>query len=170
MKEPLVPTTTNLQDELVFPSFRECPYESDTPHAYWRDLGGGVYLPRRHWCYLGEITERIAFIPLCLAVQDRKGDEVLATFYPDSGGMISFPVHPNVPESLANKGNTIAILYAEQHNFLEFDGSIGFRIEDADQVQVRPTLLEGNLLKRSPYLVFPLYFGTTPRSRRSDFE
>ncbi|KAI9458197.1 hypothetical protein BJY52DRAFT_440826 [Lactarius psammicola] len=60
-------------------------------------------------------------------------------------GMSNFPVHRNVPKSLTNKGNTIAILYGQQHNFM--DGSVGFRIEDADFVQVRPILLEGDLLK-----------------------
>jgi hypothetical protein len=59
--------------------------------------------------------------------------------------MSNFPVHPNIPEPLTEEGNTIAILYAEQHNFM--DGTIGFRIEDANRVHVRPIPLNGILLK-----------------------
>jgi hypothetical protein len=130
-------TSTNLQDEQAFRSFSECPHF---------DREDGVYGPLRHWCYLGEITERVVFTRLCLTVKDKKGDKVIVSFYLDSDkpGIFNFPVHRNVPEPLTNRGNTIAILYAQQHNFL--DGSIGFRIEDAEKVQVRPILLEGNLL------------------------
>jgi hypothetical protein len=49
-------------------------------------------------------------------------------------GMGNFPTHRNVPEALVKDGNTIAILYAEQHPFM--DMTVGFRIEDADLVQV----------------------------------
>ena len=169
MTERLALTSTNLRDEKAFPSFRECPHENDIPYASYDESEEGVLVPIRHWCFLGEITERVVFTRLCLTVKDRRGDKITVSFYLDSqfGGVFDFPVHRNVPKSLTNKGNTIAILYAQQHDFV--DGSIGFRIEDADQVQVRPILLEGNLL-RSTYLVFPLYFGATPRSRRSDFE
>jgi hypothetical protein len=88
-------------------------------------------------------------------VKDKRGDEVLASFYFDLGGIFNFnfPVHSNVPESLTNTGNTLAILYAEQRQL--FDGSTGFRIEDPDHVQVRPILLEGNLLKDRPTQFFP---------------
>ncbi|KAF8269766.1 hypothetical protein EI94DRAFT_892574 [Lactarius quietus] len=47
---------------------------------------------------------------------------------------------PNVPKSLTKKGNMIAILYAMRHDFE--DGSIGFRIENANQVQFFPCTLE----------------------------
>jgi hypothetical protein len=148
---------TNLRDELAFPSFSYCPHENDIPYAYYRGRGDGVFAPKRHWCFLGEITDKLVFNRLCLRVKDRRGEVVPANFHLDQSrpfmriftpGMSNFPVHRNVPESLADKGNTMAILYAQQHNF--FDGTIGFRIEDADQVQVRPILLEGNLLKERP--------------------
>jgi len=129
-------TSTNLQDEQAFRSFSECPHF---------DREDGVYGPLRHWCYLGEITERVVFTRLCLTVKDKKGDKVIVSFYLDSDkpGIFNFPVHRNVPEPLTNRGNTIAILYAQQHNFL--DGSIGFRIEDAEKVQFFPCTL-GRLL------------------------
>ncbi|KAI9440623.1 hypothetical protein H4582DRAFT_1811746 [Lactarius indigo] len=121
-------TSTNLRDEKAFPSFRECPYEHDIPYAYYREREEGVYAPIRHWCYLGEITENVVFTRLCLTVKDRRGDKVITSFYLDSH------------QSRTNKGNTIAILYAQQHGFA--DGSVGFRIEDADRVQFFPCTLE----------------------------
>ena len=149
---------TNLRDEKAFPSFSQCPHENDIPYAYYRERGDGAYAPIRHWCFLGEISDRLVFNRLCLWVKDRKGEALTpANFHLESRtfgrtftpGMSNFPVHRNVPEPLTNKGNTIAILYAQQHNFM--DGSVGFRIEDADLVQVRPILLDTNsLLKVGP--------------------
>ncbi|KAH9040410.1 hypothetical protein EDB85DRAFT_1858851 [Lactarius pseudohatsudake] len=148
MKERSASTTTNLRDEKAFPSFRECPHENDIPYTYYRGREDGVYAPIRHWCFLGEITEKMVFNRLCLWVKDRRGSEVPANFHLDpphigrvfTPGMSNFPAHRNVPKSLTDKGNTIAILYAQQHNFM--DGSVGFRIEDADLVQFFPCTLE----------------------------
>ena len=147
---------TSLRDEQAFPSFSQSPHENDAPYAYYRKRGDGVYAPKRHWCFLGEITDTLVFNRLCLWVKDRRGGVVPANFHLEQSrpfirvftpGMSNFPVHRNVPESLTNKGNTIAILYAQQHNF--FDGTVGFRIEEGDQVQVRPILLGGeNILKK----------------------
>ena len=143
MSESSGPTSTKLQDKQAFPSFEECPHENDVPYTYYREREDGVYSPIRHWCFLGEITHRMVFNRLCLTVKDKRGDEVPANFHlnpPEfmrmfTPGMSNFPVHPNIPKSLTEEGNTIAILYAQQHNFM--DGSIGFRIENGAQVQVR---------------------------------
>jgi hypothetical protein len=135
---------TSLQDKQAFPPYTECPHENplfDT--YYYHERPDGVYAPTRHWCFLGEITSRMVFNRLCLRVKDDKGEEVSANFHlnsPEGGfrvfepGMSNFPLHHNVPEALVKEGNTIAILYAQRHLFM--DGSIGFRIEDADLVQV----------------------------------
>ena len=153
MNESLAPTS--LQDGLAFPSFEECPHRDGVPYTYYRNNEDGVYSPIRHWCFLGEITHRLVFHRLCLTVKDRRGQEVSANFHLDSDGasmfrtftpgMSNFPNHPNIPESLTEKGNTIAILYAQRHNFM--DGSIGFRIEEAGFVQVRLPPSEEILLK-----------------------
>jgi hypothetical protein len=150
MNESLAPTSTNLQDKQAFPSFEDCPHENDVPYTYYRERGG-VYRPIRHWCFLGEITYKLLFNRLCLTVKDKRGEEVPANFHLEpykfgrvfTPGMSNFPVHPNIPESLTEEGNTIAILYAQQHNFM--DGTIGFRIENANQVHVRPIPLNGVL-------------------------
>ncbi|KAF8269767.1 hypothetical protein EI94DRAFT_1785121 [Lactarius quietus] len=147
MKESLTPKTS-LRDEQAFPSFEDCPHENDVPYTYYGEREAGVYHPIRHWCFLGEITDRLVFNRLCLRVKDRSGEEVPANFHltPREGprmftpGMSNFPVHGNIPESLTEKGNTLAILYGQQHNFM--DGSIGFRIEEADLVQFFPCTLE----------------------------
>jgi hypothetical protein len=155
MNESLAPTS--LQDRQAFPSFEECPHRDGVPETYYSDKEDGVYRPIRHWCFLGEITDKLVFNRLCLTVKDRRGQEVPANFHLDQWRSIYENLHTwNVQlprpsqyaQSLTEKGNTMAILYAQQHNFM--DGTIGFRIEDADQVQVRPILLEENLLKERP--------------------
>ena len=152
MEESLV--HTSLQDRQAFPSFENCPHEDDVPYTYYRQREVGVFHPIRHWCFLGEITHRLVFNRLCLWVKDRRGQEISANFHLNSDrapgfrmftpGMSNFPNHPNIPESLTEEGNTIAILYGQQHDFM--DGSIGFRIEEADLVQVRLVPAEGILL------------------------
>jgi hypothetical protein len=148
-----------LNDEEAFPSFRDCPNELEIPYPrdHYREREGGGFVPIRHWCYLGEITERVVLTRLCLEVKDRTGKIVTASFYLESEGgfksftpgMSNFPVHPNIPKSLTKKGNTIAILYPQQHEFA--DGcSIGFRIENGEFVQVGPILSEEILLKGRP--------------------
>ena len=89
----------------------------------------------------------------------------LARFAPE---LLNSLVQRTVPKSLSETGNTIAILYAMRHDFE--DGSVGFRIEHSDQVQVGPILLEENLLKRPTHSAFRWYSGTISRSERSDFE
>ena len=152
MEESLV--HTSLQDRQAFPSFENCPHEDDVPITYYRQREVGVFHPIRHWCFLGEITHRLVFNRLCLWVKDRRGQEISANFHLNSDrapgfrmftpGMSNFPNHPNIPESLTEEGNTIAILYGQQHDFM--DGSIGFRIEEADLVQVSLVSAEGILL------------------------
>ena len=48
---------------------------------------------------------------------------------------ITDPGHPNVPMNLVKVGNTIAVLYAQQHTWRE-NTYLGIRIEDGDTVQV----------------------------------
>jgi hypothetical protein len=156
MNESLAPTS--LQDRQAFPSFEECPHRDGVPETYYSDKEDGVYRPIRHWCFLGEITHKLVFNRLCLTVKDRRGQEVSANFHLNSDGgptfrtftpgMSNFPNHPNIPQPLTEKGNTIAILYGQRHNFM--DGSIGFRIEDADFVQVRLVPSKEILLKDRP--------------------
>lgn len=165
---------TDLNDEEAFPRFLDCPYEHEIPYPrdHYRELEDGSYVPIHHWCFLGEITYCSTVMSrLCLTVKDRTEKIINVAFYLDPhayGEVPDFPVHHNIPRALTKKGNTIAILYPHQHDFV--DGSIGFRIENGDRVQVGPILFGGGLAKRLTYLVFPLHFGTTTRSRRSHLD
>jgi hypothetical protein len=134
-------TKHSLRDDKAFPSFMNCPHENFINELYYRPDQDGVFSAARHWCFLGEITDKMVFNRLCLTVKDKDNLQVPANFHLDSPGMrtfapgmSNFPVHRNVPQALVDNGNTIAILYAQQHPFM--DGSFGFRIEDADVVQV----------------------------------
>ena len=164
MTECVAPT--NLRDNEFFPSFMECPHESEVPYpnSDYYEPEEGFYVPISHRCFLGEITECVASTRLSLMVKDRMGKVVTVNFYLDSHNFgrasksltyrpPNFPVHRNVPKFLTKKGNTIAILYAMRHDFE--GGSIGFRIDNASEVQVGPILLEGNLLNDLPTQLFP---------------
>jgi hypothetical protein len=135
---------TDLKDEEAFPTYEDCPDELEIPYPrdHYRELEEGRYVPIRHWCFLGEIMQCSAVMSrLCLKLKDRAGKTITVAFYlnPHASGEVSnFPVHHNIPMALMKKGNTMAILYPNQHEFI--DGSIGFRIEDADHVQVGPIL------------------------------
>jgi hypothetical protein len=165
---------TNLKDDEAFPRFLDCPNEMEIPYPrdHYSELEDGHYVPIRHWCFLGEITYcGVVMSRLYILAKDRTGKTITVSFYLNShvpGEVPGFPVHHNIPKSLTKKGNTIAILYPDQHEFA--DGSIGFRIENADRVQVGPILFGRGLAKRRTCSVFPLYFGTTVRSRRSHFD
>jgi hypothetical protein len=149
MTTAVSPSLTSLRDPLPFPSFESCPHENYVSQPYFR-LQRGVYTASRHWCFLGEITDTTTMIRLRLWVRDKDGESMIPiAFHLDAGKGSGFRVimpddvevkniHPNLPDQLIKKGNTIAVLYAQQHNF--FDGTIGLRIEDADFVQVRALL------------------------------
>lgn len=180
MKEHLA--LTNLRDNKAFPTFMECPHEKDVPYpnSDFYEPEEGLCFPISHRCFLGEITEIVLLSQPGLKVKDRAGQVVtvcfdfhsndlgkaLARFAPET---LHSLVQRTVPMSLTKPGNTIAILYAMRHDFE--DGSVGFRIEHAHQVQVGPIPLEENLLKDLPaHSAFRWYSGTIPRSWRSDFE
>ena len=141
------PTYTDLRDTRAFPSFGSCPDENDVPDVYYRESRDGVYSPSRHWCFLGEIIDNSALFRLRLSVLDKEGGTVPVAFHLDRdrpafrviepSRIEEKPDHRNLPHDLIDNGNTIAVLYAQQHFFA--DGTTGFRIEDADFVQVRTT-------------------------------
>lgn len=81
----------------------------------------------RHWCFLGEIETYNFLARLVIHVRDRAGQELPVALYTDDRGVL-------IRDS-CKPGHTVAIFYAQQHNFL--DGSIGVRVEDIDHVRVR---------------------------------
>lgn len=130
----------SLRNPLAFPSFTACPHEYTSTD---RQCGSP---PTRHWCFLGEIESISGIGRLCLDVKDKENNTIRIYFYLDrlpsdvvelafGHTGILYPEHPNIPRHLIRKGNTIAVLYAEQHPWKE-EPLTGIRIEDGDTVQV----------------------------------
>ena len=122
----------SFEDRNFFPSFRECPGEHQWDDRYFRDADpddpscAGLY--RKHWCLLGEIIQAENFIRPRIVAKDNRGKEFVVAFYPDNPS--------DMPRILKNfkAGNTIAIMYALGHGFL--DGTIGVRVEETDDALV----------------------------------
>ncbi|KAJ7232176.1 hypothetical protein B0H12DRAFT_1029116 [Mycena haematopus] len=114
----------DLRNPKSFPSFAECaPIELYDR----RDWDNTLLPPPRHWCYLGEIVERV--IPNVFTVQDKAGRET------DLSSNFDLEAQFNV-----KVGYTIAILYAERKYF-SF-GDYGLRLDHAKFVRIFPCTLE----------------------------
>jgi hypothetical protein len=81
-------------------------------------------------CFLAEIVDVEKFLRFRLVVEDRAGLITRLMFYIDNRG-------EEVSPSLLRQGYTIAILYAEQHGFL--NTSVGIRHEESKFLKVKPT-------------------------------
>ncbi|KAF1826792.1 uncharacterized protein K489DRAFT_377241 [Dissoconium aciculare CBS 342.82] len=109
------------------PTFKVLPTEHDLDLRYYESSNGYSYQPRRHWCFLAQITDVNAFMRVGLSVKDQEGVEIPVWFYTEDRGF-------DYLSSSVREGQTIAILYAERHAFM-FD-SIGVRVELRDTVKV----------------------------------
>ncbi|KAL5400700.1 hypothetical protein PMIN03_012148 [Paraphaeosphaeria minitans] len=113
--------------QLYFPAFEECPHENDADLDYYELKDGFFLFPKRHWCLVAEIVEIEFFIRLRLWVKDRTGHEFPVLFYIEDDQCWLDPTR-------FRKGQTIAILYAEQHYF--FDTTVGIRQENTSTIEV----------------------------------
>ncbi|KAL8356723.1 hypothetical protein RB601_001843 [Gaeumannomyces tritici] len=126
------PQHAGLRDEATFPSFNELPEENDLDLEFYESTNGFSYSPRKHWCFLAEIIDIENFLRLRLIVKDGAGHDAVVAFYtPDRGRELD--------PSCIRKGFTLAILYAEQHGFL--DMSTGIRLEDPTVLKIFPVQL-----------------------------
>ncbi|KAK7414307.1 hypothetical protein QQX98_006824 [Neonectria punicea] len=127
----------DLRDDAMFPSFGALPEENDVDVDFFESSDGFSYRPRKHWCFLAEIVAIEDFLRLKLIVKDKSGQEVPVLFYtPGRGGELD-PVR-------VRKGSTLAILYGEQHGFL--DMTVGIRHENPGSLKVNSLLrLSSNL-------------------------
>ncbi|KAF9005123.1 hypothetical protein BDQ17DRAFT_378232 [Cyathus striatus] len=128
--------STDLRNQNFFPPFLGLPGEHEfRPGWHMRNIFSGLCRPRKHWCFLAEITGR-QFWPIrpMYMVRDIEGDEWLVAFHLDDRSQ--FPVI----EQTYKAGYTIAVMYAEGHIF--FDGNVGLRIEHMDAVRVLPCSLD----------------------------
>ena len=123
----------DLRNTLTFPSFEDLPDENDIDDRYYSlSPYTSIYRPHRHWCFLGEIVDEMFFVRLRLELRDTAGARVPVHFHTDDRGS-SFALR-------CQKGTTLALLYANSHNFA--DMSVGLRIEDAESVSVLPFSME----------------------------
>ncbi|KAJ7752415.1 hypothetical protein DFH07DRAFT_521031 [Mycena maculata] len=116
----------NLRHPKNFPAYKHCaPYR-----AYSKNEEDQ---PSHHWCYLGEIMVDESS-PFCvvLGVKDKDGEYVRVAFYFDDNNSFDY--------KSVKIGSTIAVMYAEKHNFL--DGSYGLRLEHPKFVKIFPCKLE----------------------------
>ena len=119
----------DLRNTITFPPFKDLPNEDDIGDEYYSlDPYTSIYRPNRHWCFLGEIVDEMFLVRLRLDLRDAAGARVPAHFHTDDYGS-NFALR-------CRKGTTLALLYANRHNFM--DMSVGLRIEDAESVSVLP--------------------------------
>jgi len=118
----------DLRSETAFPTFDNLPDDNGVNLVYYRSVDGFSFRPRRHWCFLAEIIEIEAFLRLRLIVNDKAGQEIPVAFYTDDRGGELNP-------SYIQEGYTVAILYAEQHGFLDL--TTGIRHENTATINVK---------------------------------
>lgn len=118
----------DLRSETAFPLFDDLPEENDISLEFYESTDGFSYRPRKHWCFLAEIIDVENFMRLRLIVKDKAGRKVPIAFYTESRGL-------EVDPSYIQEGFTVAILYAEQHGFLDL--SVGIRHENPTAIKVK---------------------------------
>jgi hypothetical protein len=116
-----------LRNRSTFPSFTGLP--ADYAPDFYETSDIRPPRPRRHWCFLGEITEHFTLLMLQLQLQDVDGNTVPLIFYTERQGRELAPRQ-------YQEGYTVAVLYARQHVFAH-DGP-GIRHEFPGTINVRP--------------------------------
>jgi hypothetical protein len=119
-------------DARYFPTFDECPDENYPDVDFYSLKYGHLLVPTRHWCLLAEITDVEYFFRLRLWTKDRSGKEFPISFYIEDNDRV-------LDLDRFQKGRTVAILYAEQHGFL--DMTVGIRQESTSTIEVSQTLI-----------------------------
>lgn len=122
-----------LRNNFNFPAFSGLPDEpeNEIDLRYYHD-GPFGFKPSQHWCFLGEIVDSIGLVRVLLRVKDKDGEVITIGLYTDDRGQALAP-HIKI-------GHTVAVLYGEQHGFL--DMSVGIRVEDASNIKIIPCSLE----------------------------
>ena len=128
-----------LRNSLHFPRFQDLPEENDINEDYYHLNKYGIYEPKCHWCFLGEIsnndTSQCAFLRNTTKVRDIDGKIIPVAFYHSEGTMEfnEFSI-----------GSTLCLRYASSHHFL--DMQVGIREESLSFCMVIPasiaTLIE----------------------------
>ncbi|KAI9648889.1 hypothetical protein NHQ30_001455 [Ciborinia camelliae] len=117
----------DLRNHATFPGFADLPDENDVDPEFYDGGKSGIFKPRRHWCFLGEIVESFTLARLQMQIKDVNGREIPLFFYTNGRGSELLP-------SQVTKGYTIAILYGLQHTFLYSER--GIRHEEPAYIKV----------------------------------
>ena len=102
--------SANLRDERSFPALPHCPHDNDVDSSFFELTRNCIFRPSRHWCLLADIIDERHFPYLQLFARDKLGVEFLIAFNPRDGNR-------GLDPTLFPVGHTIAIMYAQQHNF-----------------------------------------------------
>lgn len=117
----------NLRNDVTFPSFDALPEENGLDLRFFESEDGYSYHPRKHWCFLAEIVSIEIFMRLRFYIEDKTKRKTSVSFYTDDRGRELKP-------SVLKEGYTVAILYPEQHGFL--DMTVGIRHENRSLLKV----------------------------------
>ena len=128
-----------LRNSVHFPKFRDLPEDDTINEVYYRLGKSGIYEPKRHWCFLGEITNNESsqwkILRNATKVRDVDGNIILVAFYPEEG---------TVDFNEFQIGSTLCLRYASSHQFMDLQ--FGIRQESLSFCMVIPasiaTLME----------------------------
>ncbi|KAI5857464.1 hypothetical protein GGS23DRAFT_616638 [Durotheca rogersii] len=123
------PTIVSFREEKYFPSFSDLPVESNLDANFYTSVDGSFWFPAKHWCFLAEIVDSVRLVRLRVYVRDRAGRTIQIAFHTEDRG-------ETVPPPLVQRGNTVAIFYAQQHAFM--DSSLGIRQEELSNIKIFP--------------------------------
>ncbi|OJA13166.1 hypothetical protein AZE42_06220 [Rhizopogon vesiculosus] len=126
-----------LRNGVNFPTFSDLPDEYEVDLTYYNETPRG-FEPSQHWCFLGEIVDFFDLVRVMMYVKDKDGRVITVALHTDDKGRSLAPQ--------VKKGHTVAVLYGQQHGFL--DMSVGIRVEEASNIKIIPCSLD-QLLKAS---------------------
>jgi hypothetical protein len=127
-----------LRNPINFPTFNNLPDDYDGVDLNYYEETEFGFEPYQHWCFLGEIVDFLSLGRVVMHVKDKIGRIIMVALYTDDNGQAI--------ASQVRKGHTVAVLYGEQHHFL--DMSVGIRVEEASSIKIIPCSLD-QLLKAS---------------------
>jgi hypothetical protein len=120
----------DLRRRATFPGFVDLPRDDSVDQSFYQSRDKINFWPRRHWCFLGEISDFAKVFLLDFAKIFH-----LEMKIKDVDGRIA-PLHFLLNElapSQFQRGNTVAVLYAQRH---AFKGQPGILLEDHRAIKV----------------------------------
>jgi hypothetical protein len=117
----------DFRNQTTFPGFSDLPDENSVGPEFYASSDRFTYRPRRHWLFLAEIVDFATLLCLQIDIKDVDGTTVPLFFYTDRRGSELAP-------SQVQKGYTIAILYAQRHEFTFSEQ--GIRHEEPTNIKV----------------------------------